>query len=50
MGKKKGDITISMYNVGGGHGEGCATQRTSDSTASYYADGQYCNEVCGGGW
>ena len=42
VGKKKEDITISMYNVGGGAWGGlCNTEKTnSDSTASYYADGQ----------
>ena len=40
-GKKKGGIMISMYNVGGG-GKGKALQHRedSDSTTSYYADGQ----------
>ena len=27
VGKKKGGIKISMYNVGGRHGESCTTQR-----------------------
>ena len=27
VGGKKGGLTISMYNVCEGHGEGCATQR-----------------------
>ena len=43
MGKKKGGITISMYNVGGRGAQGGLynTEKTSsDSTASYYADGQ----------
>ena len=41
VGKKKGDIVISMYNVVGAQGGLCNTEKTnSDSTASYYADGQ----------
>ena len=38
---KKGGITISMYNVGGSWAGLCNTEKTSsESTASYYADGQ----------
>ena len=41
VGKKKGGITISMYNVCGAWGGLCNTEKTSsDSTTSYYADGQ----------
>ena len=42
MGKKKGGIMISMYNVGAGERGGlCNTEKTSsDSTTFCYADGQ----------
>ena len=41
VGKKKGGITISMYTVGQAWGGLCNTEKTSsDSTASYYTDGQ----------
>ena len=40
-GKKKGGITVSMYNVWGALGGLCNTEKTSsDSQTSYYADGQ----------
>ena len=40
VGKKKGK-NITIYNVGGAQGGMCNTEKTSsDSTASYYADGQ----------
>ena len=40
--KNKGGIMISMYSVGGARGGLCSTEKTSsDSTASYYADGQW---------
>ena len=40
-GKKKGGIMMSMHNVGGAWGGLCNTEKTSsESTASYYADGQ----------
>ena len=38
---EKGGIMISMYNVAGARGGLCNTEKTSsDSIASYYADGQ----------
>ena len=41
MGRKGGVIMISMYNEAGAHGGLYNTEKTtSDSTASYYADGQ----------
>ena len=49
VGKNKGGITISMYNVCGRHSEGCATQRQVVSlqhlTTLMDSD---CNGVCGG--
>ena len=40
-GGKKGDLMISMYNVGWALGGLCNTVKTSsDSSASYYTDGQ----------
>ena len=37
---KKGGIMVSMYNVWGARGGLCNIEKTSsDSTASYYADG-----------
>ena len=40
-GKKKGGIMISMYSLGGSWGGLCNTEKTSsESTASYHADGQ----------
>ena len=39
-GKKKGGITVSMYNVGGSMGRAVQHREDKyDSTASYYADG-----------
>ena len=41
VGKKKRGIMINMYNVGVTRGGLCNTEKTSsDSTTSYYADGQ----------
>ena len=50
-GKKKGGIMISMYNVGGEHREGCATQRRQVVILQHLTtlmDSDY-NGVCRGG-
>ena len=50
VGKKKGGITISMYSVGGGHGEGCGTQRRQVVILQHLTmlmDSD-CSGVCGG--
>ena len=49
-GKKKGGITISLYRVGVGHGEGCATQRRQVVILQHLTmlmDSD-CEWVCGG--
>ena len=50
MGKKNGGITVNMYSVCVGHGEGCATQRRQVVILQHHTmlmDSD-CEQVCGG--
>ena len=49
-GKKKEGIMISMYSVGGGHREGCATQRRQVVILQHLTTqmDHDCEGVCGG--
>ena len=52
MGKKKGGIMISMYNVGAGERGGFATERRQVVILQHLTmlmDSD-CNGVCGGTW